>query len=605
MVKSVHQWDRSRKTEPDDSSQKGLSMIFTRKKKRSLSRKKPTPGTDKTGSTRGAAMGTWLFLMVLFSASVLPAGQNPPGNIPDLSAPPRKSGPILKMGLHVSKFNTLDPHKAASTSDRILADMMYNGLIRFQPGNSRQMEPDLAIEIPEPVMVRGKQTWTFQLKKGIFFQGYPGEPPDALTALDVCRSFIKAADPQRSAYAGGYEGISVVVTGPYTLRFTLDPPQSPLLFLPKVANYAGGFIVKETVDDRGMLRLKGTGPFYFTEEPDDRHVLLHANETYFRGAPLLKGVDIFFLPDADQRLSAIVDHKADIIVGEPNVEWLRRIKDRKDLRVDSFGVSETVNIFFNTAIPPFSDIRVRKAVAYAVNRNRFLAHSGTGLVQPMFSPVPPYMPGGLTEKEVKSLGLDYATDLNRARELMAEAGVKEGFEMDVVVSKVDSFANNYRTLKDQLAAINITMILHLVDHATMHRFIRHDFNPVVIYEAFHPNTDESLDHFFHSDTAISPGRSPATNFSHYNGIAPLIEKARLERFTSRQIKLWEYAQIKLLEEMVVYPLHHRNQVYIRWDTVDYGHPLISTMALYPQFTEQTTFINAHREITPSHRETTP
>ena len=541
---------------------------------------------------RGITMGIWLFLLVLPSPFVLRAALTPPipsPAPPDNSVPSRKTDAILKMGLHVSKFNTLDPHKAASTSDRILADMMYNGLIRFQPGNSRQMEPDLAVEIPEPVIVRGKQTWTFQLKQGIFFQAYPGETPEALTALDVCRSFIKAGDPQRSAYAGGYEGISVMVTGPYTLRFTVDPPQSPLLFLPKVANYAGGFIVKETVDERGMLRLKGTGPFFFTEAPDNHHILLHANANYFRGAPLLKGVDIFFLPDTARRLSAIVNHKMDIIVGEPGIQWLRQIRDRKKLRVDSFGVSETVNIHFNTATPPFSDIRVRKAVAYAVDRNRFLTHSGTGLVQPIFSPVPPYMPGGLTGKEIKALGLDYATDLHRARQLMTEAGFKDGFEINVVTSKVDSFANNYRTLKAQLAAIKIKMSLDQVDNATMHRLIRHDFNPIVIYEAFCPNTDEFLSRFFHSSATISSGKSPATNFSHYNGIDHLIEKARLERFTPRQIKLWEYAQIKLLEEMVVYPLHHKNQVYIRWDTVDYGHPLVSTMALYPQFTERTTF----------------
>ena len=507
------------------------------------------------------------------------------------------SRPILGMGLHVSSFNTLDPHKAASTSDRVPADMMYNGLIRFQPGNSRQMEPDLAVEIPEPVMVRGKQTWTFQLKQGIFFHQFPGEPPDPLSALDVCRSFIKAADPQRSAYAGGYEGITVVVIGPRTLRFTVDPPQSPLLFLPKVADYAGGFIVKETVDDRGMLRLKGTGPFYIMDPPDDHHVLLHAHDTYFRGPPVLGGVDISFLPDADQRLSAIEDHRVDIIVGEPDTSWLRRIKDNKDLLVDGFGVSETSNIYFNTEKQPFSDIRVRKAVAYAVDRNLFLNHFGKGLVQPVFSAVPPYMPGGLTEKEIKTLGLDYAQNLKLAKNLMAEAGLKDGFKMDLVMSEVGSFSNNYRTLKSQLAAINITMNLYLVDHATMHRLIRQDFNPIVIYEAFRPTTDEFLSRFFHSSATILSGKNPATNFSHYKGIDQIIENARLERFTSRQIKLWEYAQIKLLEDMVVYPLHHKNQVYVRWNNLDYGHEVISTMALYPQFTEQTT-LNHHRNTLP-------
>ena len=124
--------------------------------------------------------------------------------------------------------------------------------------------------------------------------------------------------------------------------------------------------------------------------------------------------------------------------------------------------------------------------------------------------------------------------------------------------------------------------------------IRQDFNPIVIYEAFRPNTDEFLSRFFHSSATISSGKNPATNFSHYKGIDELIEKARLERFTSRQIKLWEYAQIKLLEEMVVYPLHHKNQIFVRWDTVDYGHPIISTTALYPQFTEKTT-LQPHRD----------
>ena len=539
------------------------------------------------------------FILICLGAYPYPvtAGNTPAENAPHHPILVNPARPTLRMGIHVSKFNTLDPHRAASTSDRILADMLYNGLIRFKPGNSRQMEPDLAVEIPEPVMVRGKQTWTFKLKKDIFFQGYPGEAAEKLTALDVCKSFIKAADPQRSAYAGGYEGISVVVTGPHTLRFTVDPPQSPLLFLPKVANYAGGFIVKESVDERGMLRLKGTGPFYSINAPDDHHLLLHAHDDYFRGKPLLGGVDIHFLPDADQRFSAIVDKKMHVIVGETDAQWLQRIKDKKDLRLDSFGVSETVNIYFNTSTLPFSDIRVRKAVAYAVDRNEFLTPFGPGLVSSVFSPVPPYMPGGLREQEIKALGLDYATNINRAKQLMVEAGLKHGFKMDVVVSEVGSFSNNYRTLKAQLAAINITMTLHLVDHATMHRLIRQDFNPIVIYEAFRPNTDEFLSRFFHSSATISSGKSPATNFSHYKGIDELIEKARLERFTSRQIKLWEYAQIKLLEDMVVYPLHHKNQIYVRWDTVDYGHPIISTTALYPQFTEKTT-LQGHRDTLP-------
>ena len=512
---------------------------------------------------------------------------------------PNDTRPVLRMGLHVSDFNTIDPHRAASTSDRIPADLMYNGLIRFQPGNCREMSPDLALEIPDPVMIRGRQTWTFHLRKDVVFHPIAGKPEKKLTARDVCRSFIRAADPIRSDYAGGYEGISVVVTGPYTLRFTVDPPQSPLLFLPKVADYAGGFIVSETVDAKGRMRLRGTGPFYLPSPTDtDPPVHLKSHDAYFRGRPRLAGVDILFLPEGSRRLQALLNSRVDIIVGESDARWLAPLYHRKEILVDSFGVSETSNIYFNTAFPPFSDIRVRKAVAYAVDRTRFLPHFGKDLVQPVLSPVPPYMPGGLPPEEVMALGLDYARDLHRARQLMEAAGYGDGFEMDVVVSEVDSFYHNYTTLKQQLVPIHITMNLHLVDHATMHRLIRQDVTPLVIYEAFRPNTDEYLSRFFHSSATVASGKSPATNFSHFSGIDSLIEKARLERFTSRQIKLWEYAQVKLLEEMVVLPLLHKNQVYVRRASVDYGHPLKATMALYPQFTELTTLLSSHGSIVP-------
>ena len=54
-----------------------------------------------------------------------------------------------------------------------------------------------------------------------------------------------------------------------------------------------------------------------------------------------------------------------------------------------------------------------------------------------------------------------------------------------------------------------------------------------------------------------------------------------------QSRLWEYAQVKILEDMVAYPLHYRKRVYIRRGYLDYGHLLLSSMALYPQITEET------------------
>ncbi|RLB71861.1 MAG: polyamine ABC transporter substrate-binding protein, partial [Deltaproteobacteria bacterium] len=122
----------------------------------------------------------------------------------------------------------------------MLADMVFNGLLRYKPGHAPNFEPDLAEEIPEPFIVDGRQIWTFKLKRGIFFHAGPNTQSYEFTAADVVYSLNKAADPKRSAYAGEYTGMSVEKIDDYTCNIIMDPPLSPTLFFPKVADYAGG-----------------------------------------------------------------------------------------------------------------------------------------------------------------------------------------------------------------------------------------------------------------------------------------------------------------------------------------------------------------------------
>jgi len=70
----------------------------------------------------------------------------------------------------------------------------------------------------------------------------------------------------------------------------------------------------------------------------------------------------------------------------------------------------------------------------------------------------------------------------------------------------------------------------------------------------------------------------------------MIEDARLEIDPEEQVNLWEQAQIRIFSDMAAYPIMYTRQVYARRSYVDYGHPLSSTMALYPQFTENTRII---------------
>jgi peptide/nickel transport system substrate-binding protein len=86
---------------------------------------------------------------------------------------------------------------------------------------------------------------------------------------------------------------------------------------------------------------------------------------------------------------------------------------------------------------------------------------------------------------------------------------------------------------------------------------------------------------------VVTGPKPNTNFSHYNKIDALIEQARGETDPAKQTALWKDAQVKILEDMAAYPIQYQNQVYARSTAVDYGHELVSVLALYPGITEKT------------------
>ncbi|HEV2108276.1 MAG TPA: ABC transporter substrate-binding protein, partial [Thermomicrobiales bacterium] len=178
--------------------------------------------------------------------------------------------PTMRLGMAAADLQTLDPHFAAATQDRTVVDMVFNGLVRYEPGNAENIEPDLATEIPEPEMEGNKQTWTFTLRDGVMC--HPSSQTEAyeLTADDVVYSLEKAANQDRSAYFAEYTGMSFEAVDEKTVKITLDTPLSPALFLPKVANYSGGFIVcAKAVEALGDEAFKtepvGTGPFMFSE----------------------------------------------------------------------------------------------------------------------------------------------------------------------------------------------------------------------------------------------------------------------------------------------------------------------------------------------------
>ena len=145
-------------------------------------------------------------------------------------------------------------------------------------------------------------------------------------------------------------------------------------------------------------------------------------------------------------------------------------------------------------------------------------------------------------------------------------------------------------MKSLLEQIHVRLNMTMVSHARYHQMIRKDVNPIVLYFSFRPNADIYLRGFFHSDSIVVTGKTPQTNFSHYAGIDTLLDDALGTIVPSRQIAMWQQAQIKLLDDMVVFPLFDINQMYVRKEYVDYHHILYSSLCDYPQFTEETRLV---------------
>jgi peptide/nickel transport system substrate-binding protein len=517
---------------------------------------------------------------------------------------------VLNIAFDAGDLKSLDPQKAAATADRAIVDMMFNGLVRYPPGNQVKLEPDIA---ESWTMSPDKKVWTFKLRKGVFFHPYPGNSNGyELTSEDVLFSLKRAANKDTSAYAGEYSGFSFEAVDPQTVKITIDKPISDPLFLAKFSNYAGGFIVcKKAIETKGEDWFKtnpvGTGPFKFDSYEPRQKVVMAANPKYFRGAPVLKKVNARFMPDVSSREFGLQTGELDIIEGLKEDKWIEKVSTFKDVKAPTFGPCETQMLFFNMSKPPFNDLRVRKAFSYALSRDIIANFMGKSLAVPIYSPAlaTPAL-GALTKEEALKAGVVYDNNVEQAKKLLAEAGFPNGIKTEAIVSEMSSsYQKPMVAIQALVRKAGIDMQVKIVDHASFHSQIRENASPIVYYAAWRPNVDVYLTQFFHSDSVVVKGKKPITNFSNYglvdaNGdgktdsVDQLIEQARWELNAQKQEALWKEAQIQILKDAVAVPIIRLKYTFPQKSYVDLGYPLEWSWQTYsPQITEKTKIL-AHK-----------
>lgn len=483
--------------------------------------------------------------------------------------------PTLRVGFAATQTSTLDPHRASATEDVGPVSWIYAGLLRFPPGSAdpAAIEPDLADRYESTA---DGLTWTFHIRPGIVFHD-----GGALTAADAVASLRRAADPKRSSFATDYADVAgIEAPDAMTVRLVLRHPVPSLPSL--VANYHGGVIMPaRLVDDPGVAQHPvGTGPFAF-EKTAPGSMSLVAFPRYWRGQPKLAGIEARYVLSDQTRELALTTGEIDLMSGRREQRWVERMRSQPSVAVDVFGPGEFRTLLLNRTAPPLDDIRVRQAVAQAIDVAAIVRFVGADVATIGRSPVPP---GQMGEVDVDLPKPDVAA----ARRLMNEAGHPDGVTLKAVVSNISAQLPIMEVIQAQLKRAGITLQLDVVEHATYHQRIRQDLSQVTFYGAARlPVADAYLSAMYHSRAA--PGQpSMNLNFAHCDAADAEIDAARGEPDRAKQLAVWATAQRKIAAQVCSVPLFDLRQVWARTVRLDWGYRLDGALNLVPAITEATT-----------------
>ncbi len=303
----------------------------------------------------------------------------------------------------------LDPTGgAAAAIDEVVYANVFEGLTRIGPDGS--VQPDLAESWQ--VADDGK-SYTFHLRPGVtFHDGATFDAQDVVFSLDRAR-----APDSTNAQKTLFEGIDKVeAIDPQTVRVTLKSPDGAFPF--KMAWGDAVMVDPASIKDIAT-RPVGTGPFKFAEWKQGDHITLTAYDGYWGKKPALKTATFRFIADPTAAFAAIMAGDIDAFPIYPAPETLAQIQTDPRFKV-LVGTTEGETILaMNNARPPLDNVKVREAIAHAINRQDLIDGAMFGYGTPIGTHFAPHNP------DYADLTAQSAYDPELSKKLLAEAGVRD------------------------------------------------------------------------------------------------------------------------------------------------------------------------------------
>ena len=479
--------------------------------------RKPFP-RSAANAQPGAAVPRWsLLLWTLFvlSALVLVLG---------CSAKPDPNA--IVMVIENSPTN-LDPRVGLDAQSERIDELLFDDLctrddhLSVQPGLAERWE------IPDPL------TYVFHLHQGVRF--HDGRQ---LTSRDVKWTFDSLLQGKiRSTKAATYRPVDHIdAPDDATVVFHLKEPFATLLW--NVSDGAIGIVPYGTGDEISRHPV-GSGPFRFVSAEPDKEVIIERNDGYWGSKAHLKRVRFAVTPDVNTRALELRKGSADIAVTSLTGDMILALEREPNLEILHAPGTVLGYLAFNTREPILKDVRVRQAMAYAIDRATIIHYLLRDFARPAYSLLPPesWAYNGDVPR------YDYNPD--RARQLLEQAGYPAvngvRFHLAMKTSTDESPRLVAAVLQQQLREVGIALDIRTFEFATFFSDITRGAYQLHTLRWVGGNEDPDMfEYVFHS-AKFSPHGANRTYYSNPR-VDALIDQARgeLDQNTRKRI----YAEIQ-------------------------------------------------------------
>lgn len=465
-------------------------------------------------------------------------------------------------GFDVVQYNSL-------TTTNASADVLMNRLVEFDTASGKVV-PSLASswEVSPDGLA-----YVFKLRPRVKFHHTEYFTPRRdLTAQDVKFSFERMLDPANPWHNVAQSGFphaqsmqlptlikKIDALDPLTVRFTLDHADSTFLATLSMgfasiysAEYADQ-LMKAGTPEKLNNQPVGTGPFIFNRFQKDASIRYKANRDYFAGKPQVDPLIFAITPDANVRLQKLRRNECQIALSPKPLD-VQAAQSEADLKVVQTDAFMTAFVAINSQHPPLDKPEVRQAINLAFDKESYLKSAFEGTAEAAKGPYPPN-----TWSYAKNLP-GYAYDPAKARELLAKAGLKEGFATTLWTRPSGSLLNpnpslGAQLLQSDLAKVGIKAQIRVIEWGELIRRAKAGEHDLLFMGWAGDNGDP--DNFLtpqFSCAAVKAG----TNFARYCNpdLDKLISAGKTTSEQGVRTKLYEQAQAQIQQQALWLPLAH-------------------------------------------------